>query len=69
MSFSKPDLLHLDSGCSRNITGNISLLTSVVKCNEGKLTFGDGVKTKIYSKSIIDYISMTNFGMSYMLQV
>lgn len=41
--------------------GNKSLFTSIVKCNEGRVIFGDSATAKICGKSTIDCVDMSNF--------
>ncbi|KAL8105311.1 hypothetical protein AgCh_029194 [Apium graveolens] len=40
----KQDLWYLDSGCSRHMTGNKSLLNNIKKVTTGSVTFGDNSK-------------------------
>lgn len=41
---------YFDSGCSKHMTGNISLLINYSKGADGVVTFGDGNKGEIYGK-------------------
>ena len=43
----KRDMWYLDSGCSRHMTGNKSLLKSIRKVTAGSVTFGDSSKGSI----------------------
>nr|XP_017228913.1 PREDICTED: uncharacterized protein LOC108204124 [Daucus carota subsp. sativus] len=43
----KRDMWYLDSGCSRHMTGNKSLLNSIRKVTAGSVTFGDSSKGSI----------------------
>ena len=43
----RSDVWYLDSGCSRHMTGNVSMFLQVRKYNGGYVTFGDNAKGKI----------------------
>ena len=43
------NLWHLDSGCSKHMTGDQSKFITL-KYNKGKVTFGDSMSSKIISK-------------------
>ncbi|KAL8120256.1 hypothetical protein AgCh_017419 [Apium graveolens] len=43
----KQDIWYLDSGCSRHMTGNKSLLNNIKKVSAGSVTFGDSSKGNI----------------------
>ena len=43
------NLWHLDSGCSKHMTGDPSKLITL-KGNKGKVTFGDSLSSKIIGK-------------------
>ena len=43
----KTEMWYLDSGCSRHMTGNKSLLNNIKKVAAGGVTFGDSSKGRI----------------------
>ena len=45
---------YLDSGCSRNMTGNKALFKTLFEGKTGTVTFGDGSKSFIWGIGIID---------------
>ena len=45
----------LDSNCSRNLTGDRSLLIDIVKCSGPRITFGDDSKGKTVGKGKITH--------------
>ncbi|XP_031253456.1 uncharacterized protein LOC116111402 [Pistacia vera] len=47
------DLWYLDSGCSRHVIGNKSLLTELESVDSGHVTYDDGKKGKILGKGSI----------------
>ena len=50
---------YLDSGCSRHMTGDRSLLTDVVKSSGPRITFGDNSKGKTVGKGKIIHGNIT----------
>ena len=48
-----------DSGCSRHMTGNISLFSTYHKCDWGNVTFGSKAKSKITGKGTISHDSLS----------
>ena len=46
------NLWHLDSGCSKHMTGDSSKFITL-KDNKGKVTFGDSLSSKIIGKGIV----------------
>jgi hypothetical protein len=44
----------LDSGCSKHITGDKTLLKEVQMGKGGRITYGDGSRSKVIGKGIID---------------
>jgi hypothetical protein len=47
-------LWYLDSGCSKHMTGNKTLLKEVQMGKGGRITYGDGSQSKVIGKGIID---------------
>jgi hypothetical protein len=47
-------LWYLDSGCSKHMTGNKTLLKQVQMGKGGWITYGDGSQSKVIGKGIID---------------
>jgi len=47
-------LWYLDSGCSKHMKGDKSLLKEVQMGKGGRITYGDGSQSKVISKGIID---------------
>jgi hypothetical protein len=47
-------LWYLDSGCSKHMTGDKTLLKEVQMGKGGKITYGDGSQSKVIGKRIID---------------
>ena len=48
----RKNLWHLDSGCSKHMTGDSSKFITL-KDNKGKVTFGDSLSSKIISKGTV----------------
>ena len=49
---------YLDSGCSRHMTGERSLLNVFESKKGGNVTFGDGSKSQIKGKGIISLLGL-----------
>lgn len=49
---------YLDSGCSRHMSGEKSLFTSLEKHNGGNVQFGDGSKSKVTGKGSVNIPAM-----------
>jgi hypothetical protein len=49
-----PCLWYLDSGCSKDMTGDKALLKEVQMGKGGRITYGDGSQSKVIGKGIID---------------
>jgi hypothetical protein len=47
-------LWYLDSGCSKHMTGDKTLLKEVQMGKGGRITYGDGSQSKVIGKGIID---------------
>jgi hypothetical protein len=47
-------LWYLDSGCSKHMTGDKTLLKEVHMGKGGRITYGDGSQSKVIGKGIID---------------
>jgi hypothetical protein len=47
-------LWYLDSGCSKHMTGDKTLLKEIQMSRGGKITYGDGSQSKVIGKGIID---------------
>jgi hypothetical protein len=47
-------LWYLDSGCSKHMTGDKTLLKEVQMGKGGRITYGDGIQSKVIGKGIID---------------
>jgi len=47
-------LWYLDSGCSKHMTGDKTLLKEVHMGKGGRITYGDGSQSKVVGKGIID---------------
>jgi hypothetical protein len=47
-------LWYLDSGCSKHMTGDKTLLKEVQMDKGGRITYGDGSQSKVFGKGIID---------------
>jgi hypothetical protein len=47
-------LWYLDSGCSKHMTGEKTLLKEVQMGKGGRITYGDGSQSKVIGKGIID---------------
>ena len=52
---------YLDSGCSRNMTGNKDLFKTLFEGKTGTVTFGDGSKSVIWGIGIIDILGLPVF--------
>lgn len=50
---------YLDNGCSRHMTGNKSLFTSLESCDGGSVKFGDGSKSNIVGKGTVSIPGMS----------
>jgi hypothetical protein len=48
------NLCYLDSGCSKHMTGDKTLLKEVQMGKGGRITYGDGSQSKVIGKGIID---------------
>ena len=46
----KKNIWHIDSGCSKHMTGDPNMFIILRKDNKGKVTFGDNVSSKIIGK-------------------
>jgi hypothetical protein len=51
-------LWYLDSGCSKHMTGDKTLLKEVQMGRGGRITYGDGSQSKVIGKGIIDIPSL-----------
>jgi hypothetical protein len=51
-------LSYLDSGCSKHMTGDKTLLKEVQMGKGGRVTYGDGSQSKVIGKGIIDIPSL-----------
>ena len=48
----KKNIWHIDSGCSKHMTGDPNKFIRLRKYNKGKVTFGDNMPSKIIGKGI-----------------
>lgn len=60
---------YLDRGCSRHMTGNKSLFTSLESCDGGSVKFGDGSKSKIIDKGTVSIRGMSNLTNVFLVNV
>jgi hypothetical protein len=51
-------LWYLDSGCSKHMTGDKTLLKEVQMGKGGRITYGDGSQSKVIGKWIIDILEL-----------
>jgi hypothetical protein len=51
-------LWYLDSGCSKHMTGDKTLLKEVQMGKGGRITYGDGSQSKVIGKGIIDILGL-----------
>jgi hypothetical protein len=51
-------LWYLDSGCSKHMTGDKTLLKEVQMGKSGRITYGDGSQSKVIGKGIIDILGL-----------
>jgi hypothetical protein len=51
-------LWYLDSGCSKHMTGNKTLLKEVQMHKGGWITYGDGNQSKVIGKGTIDILGL-----------
>jgi hypothetical protein len=47
-------LWYLDSGCSKHMTGNKTLLKKIKMGRVGKITYGDGSQSKVIGKGLME---------------
>jgi hypothetical protein len=51
-------LWYLDSGCSKHMTGDKTLLKEVQMAKGGQITYGDGSQSKVIGNGIIDILGL-----------
>ena len=51
-------LWHLDSGCSRHMTGEKSLFKTLKEKEDGLVTFGDGSHSQVLGKGTVDILKL-----------
>ena len=49
----KHNLWHIDSGCSKHMTGDPNKCIKLKKDNKGRVTFGDNISSKIIGKGTV----------------
>ena len=50
---------YLDNGCSRHMTGNLSIFAKIQSLNGGKVSFGGNTKGKIIGKGTVELGGLT----------
>ena len=67
LSATDSDMWYLDSGCSRHMTGNAALFTTLEDYNGGSVRFGDGGKAKVVGKGTVSIPGMSKLTDVYLV--